>query len=226
MNEQNFNPDQPNGQPRPAQETDGGQSQLQPQAPAGQNQAYGQQPQPPYGQQPQSPYGQPYGQQPQPPYGQQPQPPYGQPYGQQPQPPYGQQPQPPYGQQPQPPYGQQPQPPFDPNQPYGQQPNSGQQPQNKGLAIASMVLGIVSLVSCCLNDFFMLARAVVGLILGIIYRSKYGKSGMATAGIVCSAIALGLAVLLIIFGIVLITWLSENYPQYFEELQSYASLIL
>lgn len=58
---------------------------------------------------------------------------------------------------------------------------------SKGLAIASLVLGILSLISCC--SCFPLA--IVGLILSIIalVKSKNGK-GLAIAGLITSAVAL------------------------------------
>lgn len=68
--------------------------------------------------------------------------------------------------------------------------------KTNGKAIASLVLGIVSLV-CVLftSTVFMgvigIACGVVGLVLGIT-ANKEAKSGMGTAGIVLNAIGLGL----------------------------------
>jgi hypothetical protein len=169
-----------------------------------------------YGQQPPTGGGQGYGQQPpssggygqQPPsgggYGQQP-PSYGQPgYGQQP-PSYPQEPLG-YGQQPQPPtggYGQQP-----PS--YGQpgygQPGYGQQyappppgrPTN-GMAVASLILGIVGLLTCG-------ATSIVGVILGHIALSRIKRTGeegqgMAMGGLVTSYIMVVVFVIIwILFG--------------------------
>ena len=66
----------------------------------------------------------------------------------------------------------------------------------KGLGIASMVLGILSLVFFCVF-WFAVPCAIVGAALGGAAKSKAAgaPSGMATAGIACSCIALGLAVL-------------------------------
>jgi hypothetical protein len=126
----------------------------------------------PYGQQP---YGQPYGN---PPYGTQP---YGtQPYGQ----PYGNQPQP-YGQPP--PYGH-PQP--------GYPPQAYPVPGTNGMAIASLVLGIL---------WIYWIGSILALILGHVAKRQIRRTGetgggMATAGIVLGWI--GIAVL-VIMGIVL-----------------------
>ncbi|HKM35436.1 MAG TPA: DUF4190 domain-containing protein [Lachnospiraceae bacterium] len=65
--------------------------------------------------------------------------------------------------------------------------------KTNGKAIASLVLGILSLV-CIFFGYGALLGIVfgiVGLVLGI-NANKEGKTGMATAGIVMSAIGLGL----------------------------------
>ena len=60
-------------------------------------------------------------------------------------------------------------------------------------AVASLVLGILSLVCIFLNYFAILGvvMGIVGLVLGIA-ANKEAKSGMGTAGIVLSAVGLGL----------------------------------
>lgn len=60
-----------------------------------------------------------------------------------------------------------------------------------GLAIASMVLGIVALVMACCFWFISGPCAVVGVILGAVSLAgqKPGK-GMAIAGVVCSIVSL------------------------------------
>lgn len=106
--------------------------------------------------------------------------------------------------QPQQPVYQQPifQAPIQPQQPVYQAPY--QQPvavPGKGMGIAAMVLGILSLVFFCLW-YIAIPCALVGVILGGVSASKAKQAGMkngsATAGIVCSCIALGLAVLFIV----------------------------
>lgn len=75
--------------------------------------------------------------------------------------------------------------------------------QSNGLAIASMVLGIVSIILMCFPTIFCYGTwvlAIVGIVLAAVAKKK-AKSGMATAGLVCSIIALALWVVYII-GIV------------------------
>ncbi|MEG2377009.1 MAG: DUF4190 domain-containing protein [Clostridia bacterium] len=67
-----------------------------------------------------------------------------------------------------------------------------------GMATASMVLGIISIVfGCCF--YISLPIAIVGLVLGILsYKSN--KSGMALAGIIMSSVAIVVTVIVIILG--------------------------
>ena len=65
------------------------------------------------------------------------------------------------------------------------------------MAIASLVLGIVSLVL----SFFGLGMisvftVIIGIILGVLGRKDPEKKGMATAGLVCSIIALVIGVIM------------------------------
>ena len=72
----------------------------------------------------------------------------------------------------------------------------------KALGITSMVLGIVSLVLCCLLWYFTLLLSIPGLVLGCVGLSKAKKenapSGMAIAGIVCSAINIAVNIIFIV----------------------------
>ena len=66
------------------------------------------------------------------------------------------------------------------------------QPQSNGLAVASLVLGILSIVFVWIPFVGLISwiLAPVGLVLGLVALSKpYGR-GMAIAGTVCSAVGL------------------------------------
>ena len=73
----------------------------------------------------------------------------------------------------------------------------------KGLGIASMVLGIISLVLFCVW-YIAIPCAIIGAALGGVALSKAKavgmKNGVGTAGLVCSVIALGLALIFIILA--------------------------
>lgn len=97
-------------------------------------------------------------------------------------------------------------------------------PRNNSLTVASLVLGIVGLVtSCCLVGVL---PAIPGLILGLIGYSRVRHSGgrekgdgMAVAGIILSAIAI------VIFLLVLVR-LALHWPEVSREIiQSYNSAL-
>ena len=73
-----------------------------------------------------------------------------------------------------------------------------------GMAIASMVLGIIAiLLSCCSGvKWLTVIVAVVGIVFGIMALQKKdeGSRGMAIAGIVCSIVALVMGVIMFICG--------------------------
>lgn len=66
--------------------------------------------------------------------------------------------------------------------------------QKNGLAIASLVLGIVS-ICCCAG----LPLGITGLILGIISKKKYPLNNMAIVGIILSSLGIVWAISSIIF---------------------------
>lgn len=81
----------------------------------------------------------------------------------------------------------------------------------KGMSIASMVLGIASLVFFC-AWYIAIPCSIVGVILGALGMKKAKmvgmKSGMAVAGIVCSCIALAVT---IIYTIIIAVAVSSAY---------------
>ena len=97
------------------------------------------------------------------------------------------------------------------NDPYynAQYPEYRENNGKNGFAIAALVLGLVSIFSCCLSlvgcCFWLTAlpASIVGLILGIVSLKKgeQGK-GMAIAGIVTSALSLAYCILIIVIAII------------------------
>lgn len=73
----------------------------------------------------------------------------------------------------------------------------------KGMSIASMVLGITSLVMSCV-PFFGFFLSILAIVFGAIGMNK-GNKGMAIAGIVCGTINIVLHVIFIIFLVLLAT---------------------
>ena len=62
------------------------------------------------------------------------------------------------------------------------------------MAVASLVLGIISLVCVFTGSFAWIGTilGIIGIILGALGRKDVARQGMATAGLVCSCIAVGL----------------------------------
>lgn len=69
---------------------------------------------------------------------------------------------------------------------------------SKGMAIAALVLGIVGAVFAVIplfGAYVGIPLGIIGLILGIVAAKKNGKSGLTTAAIVLSIIAIALSVI-------------------------------
>lgn len=89
-------------------------------------------------------------------------------------------------------------------------------PRPRGMAIASLVLGIASLLFCCCFSVITLVPAAVGLILGIIDLKKNHFSGLALAGVICSAIGLLFGLLFLFLTVTLIV--SPEFQEWVDEL--------
>lgn len=110
---------------------------------------------------------------------------------------------------------------------YGQNAYAGYNgiPDTK-LATASLVIGIISLLVWPFMFVFLplFALPIVGLILGIVHKSKHipeGK-GTSTAGIVLNSISLGLPIIAIILIIAMLPqmleWLKTNSPEQYQQM--------
>lgn len=86
--------------------------------------------------------------------------------------------------------------------------------QNNGLSIASLVLGIVGIVACCI-PLIGIPVNVTGLILGIVGMKKGGK-GMAIAGIILCSIFLVLTIANSALGV----YINMNYRDAYDFLDS------
>lgn len=118
------------------------------------------------------------------------------------------------------------------NQPEVQQnpqPEGGKNDDGKGLSIAALVLGIVSVVCVWffgVASIIFIATSVVGIILGYKGRKKsiasYGKaSGMATAGFVLSIVAASIAILYVISCVACVGCIASSVPGALEGLEEF-----
>jgi len=72
--------------------------------------------------------------------------------------------------------------------------------EGKGMAIASLVLGILSILLLCL-PYFSMPLGIAGLVLAILARKK-GQGSMATTGLVLSIIGIALGILFLILAVI------------------------
>ncbi len=98
------------------------------------------------------------------------------------------------------------------------------QSEGKGMAIASMVLGIVS-VALCLYWFLSIPAGIVAIVLGVLARRKGVGAGMALAGIITGAVGFvfGLVIVVLSFagGGALDGFCDDNADNPFCEQQGY-----
>ena len=80
--------------------------------------------------------------------------------------------------------------------------------ESKGLSIASMVLGIIAVVFCCVG-YLSIPCAILSIVFGILGRKRAGK-GMATAGVVLGIIAIALMILVVVWASVFIAAIFES----------------
>lgn len=77
-------------------------------------------------------------------------------------------------------------------------------PKSSGLAIASLVLGIIGLVLSCCVPYVPLLLALLAVVLGgVSLAKKQGGKGMSIAGLICGIITLIPSILVVIYGAVL-----------------------
>jgi hypothetical protein len=73
--------------------------------------------------------------------------------------------------------------------------------EGEGLSLASMIVGIISIPLACCCGLLSLPASAVAIILGFIGRSKTGGDPKSTTGLITGFVALLIAVLLLILGL-------------------------
>lgn len=68
--------------------------------------------------------------------------------------------------------------------------------QNSGFSIASLVLGIIAVILCCVA-YISIPASILAIIFGCIGKNKGGR-GMAIAGLVLGIIAIALYILMLV----------------------------
>lgn len=102
--------------------------------------------------------------------------------------------------------------------------NQPEEPKKSiGLAVTSMVLGIVGLVFFCV-PYLALPASIVGLILGIIsIKGHKGGKGMAIAGIVMSGVGILIAVIVLIYSCLVVNEISNQFGGWQNWLEEFES---
>ncbi|MBR3864435.1 MAG: DUF4190 domain-containing protein [Clostridia bacterium] len=98
---------------------------------------------------------------------------------------------------------------------------NNQKKERKGLGIAGMVLGIVSMVLCC-AWYIALPCSLIGLILSIVSQKSKGN-GFAVAGIILCSFALAFALLIFLSVVSLFGTFFEEFMKAFESAWESAS---
>lgn len=98
-----------------------------------------------------------------------------------------------------------------PNMPSNQ--NNMGNDANRTAAIAGMVIGIVSVVLCCV-PYLSIALGITGLILSVKGMKSTTARGMAIAGLVCSIVGLALGVIYSIYWSVVGCVACDSYNRY------------
>ena len=81
-------------------------------------------------------------------------------------------------------------------------PEENKKEGSKAFSIASMVLGILSIIMCCCIEYISIILGVLAIVFYAIDKKNNGKSnGMAVAGLVCGIVGVSISALSIIIAI-------------------------
>ncbi len=107
--------------------------------------------------------------------------------------------------------------------PYRSAPSPGE--GSSGMAVAAMVLGIVSLVTFCIS-YLSIPAAITAIVLGIIAKINISRgsasgNGMALTGIILGIIALALDALLLVAAFSFLHYGAPKLQQQLQQMQQY-----
>lgn len=95
--------------------------------------------------------------------------------------------------------------------------------RNRGFAIASMILGIFSILCCCFT-YIGLIIGVLSIVFAVVSRVRMGYfDGMAIAGLVLGIIGVVFSAAIIVVDTVFaeqyLEWFEANYPDIYEQIE-------
>lgn len=85
--------------------------------------------------------------------------------------------------------------------------------ERNGLAVASLVIGIISIMLSFILNIFIFPLGITGLILGIVNKNKCGSK---TAGIVLNSVSMVIAIIILITAILIVGSLNELWEEEFN----------
>lgn len=92
--------------------------------------------------------------------------------------------------------------------------------RKNGFSIAALVLGIVSIVCCCISYLGLVCAALAIIFAVLDKKQNEGMNGMALAGLICGIIGAVIAVYTIVDGILNPVVLDETFlEEYFKMLE-------
>ena len=106
-------------------------------------------------------------------------------------------------------------------QPYGQNQRGN---STNAMQIASLVLGIIGMLTCCCYGVVGLVLGIMGLVFAII-GNKSSRSGVGVAGLVCSIIAVILGVAGTIYYALIYLALYQGVGPLVDYLQEYSNAL-
>lgn len=86
--------------------------------------------------------------------------------------------------------------------------NNMQNNQTNVLAIVGLVMGILAIVLGCCMGWVGIIPGIAGIICSVLSK-KQGKTGMATAGLICSIIGCVVGLIMVIFGALILAAFAE-----------------
>ncbi len=93
-------------------------------------------------------------------------------------------------------------------------------PESNGYAIASLILGVVSLVLCCCCPV-SIVTSILAIVFAILSRQGQPMNGKALGGMICGIVSIAITVVSIVFTVAMYSETNaEDFMQFYEEFSS------
>ncbi|MBQ9744742.1 MAG: hypothetical protein IJW19_06420, partial [Clostridia bacterium] len=85
--------------------------------------------------------------------------------------------------------------------PIWEAPKQEEKPKGTGFNVASLILGILSILCCCVYGFVSIIMGILAIVFYAISKKKGTSNGMAVAGMICAIFGLLLGILYFIYAV-------------------------